>query len=326
MELVYKLYARKQDTYYVNKVFPNIKIDRLDLSLIDKLKKEAVNRNENHPWKNMSYEEFLRSLKLILEHPQTGKEGISLATILLFGKKATIMSVLPQYKNDAIFRVVNKNRYDDRKVITTNLIESYYKLMDFGKKHLNDLFILDGIFRVDARSKILREIVSNTLTHRDYSSVYPVRMIIDDEKITVENSDLSHLMGQLDLNNFKPIAKVFREIGFADELGSGMRNTYKYTRLYSWADPIFEEGDVFITIIPLKKIATLKVGENVPQKREIYLIELIKEKIKENNQITRQEIAIHAGVTVETIWRIIKKIDNLEYIGSSKKGYWKLNE
>ncbi|VEU74188.1 Uncharacterised protein [Mycoplasmopsis citelli] len=73
MELVYKLYARKQDTYYVNKVFPNIKIDRLDLSLIDKLKKEAVNRNENHPWKNMSYEEFLRILKLILEHPQTGK-------------------------------------------------------------------------------------------------------------------------------------------------------------------------------------------------------------------------------------------------------------
>ncbi|VEU74189.1 Uncharacterised protein [Mycoplasmopsis citelli] len=236
------------------------------------------------------------------------------------------MSVLPQYKNDAIFRVVNKDRYDDREVITTNLIESYYKLMDFGKKHLNDLFILDGIFRVDARSKILREIVSNTLAHRDYSSVYPVRMIIDDEKITVENSDLSHLMGQLDLNNFKPIAKVFREIGFADELGSGMRNTYKNTRLYSWANPIFEEGDVFTIIIPLKKIATLKVGENVPQKREIYLIELIKEKIKENNKITRQEIAIHAGVTVETIWRIIKKIDNLEYIGSSKKGYWKLNE
>jgi len=26
---------------------------------------------------------------------------------------------------------------------------------------------------------------------------------------------------------------VFREIGLADELGSGMRNTYKYTQLYS---------------------------------------------------------------------------------------------
>ena len=30
-----------------------------------------------------------------------------------------------------------------------------------------------------------------------------------------------------------PIAKVSREIGLADELGSGMRNSYKYTKIYS---------------------------------------------------------------------------------------------
>lgn len=35
------------------------------------------------------------------------------------------------------------------------------------------------------------------------------------------------------------ISKVFREIGLADELGSGMRNTYKYTQLYSGENPIF---------------------------------------------------------------------------------------
>lgn len=47
------------------------------------------------------------------------------------------------------------------------------------------------------------------------------------------------------------ISKVFREIGYADELGSGMRNSYKFTRLYSGANPEFIEGDVFKTIIPL---------------------------------------------------------------------------
>ena len=55
---------------------------------------------------------------------------------------------------------------------------------------------------------------------------------------------------------------MFREIGLADELGSGMRNTYKYTQLYSGQSPVFEEGDVFKTIIPLKKIVTQKVGGN----------------------------------------------------------------
>ena len=121
---------------------------------------------------------------------------------------------------------------------------------------------------VNARDRILREIVSNTLAHRDYSSGYPAKMIIDDEKITVENSNLAHGMGALDLQKFEPfpknpaISKVFREIGLADELGSGMRNTYKYTQLYSGQNPLFEEGDIFRTIIPLKKIATKKVGGN----------------------------------------------------------------
>lgn len=49
----------------------------------------------------------------------------------------------------------------------------------------------------------------------------------------------------------------------ADELGSGMRNTYKYTRLYSGGTPEFIEDDVFRTIVPLAPVAVEKVG---PQK------------------------------------------------------------
>lgn len=46
----------------------------------------------------------------------------------------------------------------------------------------------------------------------------------------------------------------------ADELGSGMRNTYKYTQLYSGGTPEFIKGDVFRTIIPLTTVAVEKVG------------------------------------------------------------------
>lgn len=265
-ELVYKMYARKQGSYFVNKVFPNLTLDCLDSSIIARVRKRASIRNQNHSWKDMTDEELLRSANLILIDPQTGRDGLTLAAILLFGKDNAIMSVLPQHKTDAIFRVVNKDRYDDRDVITTNLIDSYDRLIAFGQKHLNDLFVLDGIVNVSARDRILREIVSNTLAHRDYSSGFPAKMIIDDEKIVVENSNLAHGIGALDIKKFEPfpknppISKVFREIGLADELGSGMRNTYKYTRLYSATDPIFEEGDVFRTIVPLKRIATEKVG------------------------------------------------------------------
>ena len=47
-----------------------------------------------------------------------------------------------------------------------------------------------------------------------------------------------------------------------------MRNIYKYTRLYSRENLIFEERDLFRTMIPLKKIGTQKVGrENVSQNK-----------------------------------------------------------
>lgn len=305
-ELVYKLYARKQGSYFVNKVYPNLTLECLDASIIAKVRKRASIRNQSHSWKDMTDEELLRSANLILIDPQTNREGLTLAAILLFGKDNTIMSVLPQHKTDAIFRVVNKDRYDDRDVITTNLIDSYDRLIAFGQKHLNDLFVLDGIVNVSARDRILREIVSNTLAHRDYSSGFPAKMIIDDEKIVVENSNLAHGIGALDIKKFEPfpknppISKVFREIGLADELGSGMRNTYKYTRLYSGTDPIFEEGDIFRTIVPLKKIATEKVGSeeedngngNVNVALQNETITESEENDKENVALEKNDVAL----------------------------------
>ena len=343
-ELVYKLYARKQGSYFVNKVYPNLDNEFLDTTVIDKARKMAINRNKNHVWGNMSDEELLRSANLILIDPETKCEGITLAAILLFGKDNSIMSVLPQHKTDAIFRVENKDRYDDRDVIITNLIDSYDRLIQFGQKHLNDLFVLDGIQNVNARDRILREIVSNTLAHRDYSSGFPAKMIIDEEKILIENSNLAHSIGELNLFKFEPfsknppISKVFREIGLADELGSGMRNTYKFTELYSNEKPIFEEGSIFRTIVPIRKIATKKVGikdvaqdgaqdvaQDVAQKKED-ILSIILDEIKKNPKISRKKIAEKVGVSVKTIERYIKEIQNLKFIGRGSNGYWKLEE
>ncbi len=267
--MVYQLYARKQDTYYVNKVFSVFTAADLRHDLIDRARNMTKARTQNHPWRDMTDEEMLRSAKLVLSDPQTGKEGITLAAILLFGSDNLIASVLAHHKTDAIMRVYNVDRYDDRDVITTNLLDSYDRLIAFGERHLNDSFTMDGIISVSSRDKILREIVSNLLAHRDFSNGYVAKMVIEKDRIFTENANRSHGHGSLNLATFKPfpknppISSMFREIGLADELGSGMRNTYKYTRLYSGAEPQFVEGEVFQTIVPLSEAATtVKVGPN----------------------------------------------------------------
>ena len=93
-----------------------------------------------------------------------------------------------------------------------------------------------------------------------------VKLLIERDRITVENGNRAHGIGALDIRSFEPfaknpaISKVFREIGYADELGSGMRNSYKYTMMYSGAVPEFIEGDVFKIIIPLSFGSMTKVG------------------------------------------------------------------
>ncbi len=127
------------------------------------------------------------------------------------------------------------------------------------------------------------------------------------------------------LLRFHSDVEIQKETGLADELGSGMRNTYKYTRLYSGQNPVFEEGDIFRTIIPLKKIATQKVGGGNVSRMSLEEIEnIIKGMIKEDNKVSRKDIAMILGVSEKTITRYIKEIPNIKYVGKGKKGHWEL--
>ena len=78
-----------------------------------------------------------------------------------------IKSVVPGYMTDAIYRVENVDRYDDRDIIDVNLIEAYERLMDFCLKHMDNRHVLEDDISIDARVRIVREVVGNILIHRD---------------------------------------------------------------------------------------------------------------------------------------------------------------
>ena len=107
-----------------------------------------------------------------------------------------------------------------------------------------------------------------------------------------------------------------------------MRNTYKYTQLYSGESPIFEEGNIFRTIIPLKKIATQKVGgEDVT--KDVTMEEAILRLIRENKEITTTEMAVYLSVTRRTIQRcldILKDKGIVERKGGKRYGSWEIRE
>jgi len=255
--LVAGLYNRKQGSYTENRIFPYAELSELNPDLLIRARKMAANERADHPWKTMNDLELLKSAGLYLKDPQSDKEGLTLAGILIFGKPELILAALPHHRTDALLRKVNLDRYDDRDDIRVNLLESYERLMQFINKHLNDTFYLEGDRRISLRDKLFREVVSNLLIHREFTNPFPAKLIIEKDRVVTENSNKPHGNGIIDPDNFSPfpknptIARLFKEIGLVDELGSGIRNTYKYSKIYSGAEPIFTEGDVFRTIIPL---------------------------------------------------------------------------
>ena len=257
---VTQLYLKKQSTHSENKVYPFLQLSDLKKDLFRRVRILATNNNPGHPWSEMEDMELIRSAGLYRKDYQTGKEGFTLAAILLLGKEEVIFNVLPFHKTDAIVKVDNVDRYDDRDDIRTNLIESYDRLMAFIKKHLPDRFAQEGTHRISARDKIFHEVIGNVLIHREYTNPFPAKLIIEKNRVVAENWNRPNGIGLINPKTSSPfpknpiIARFFRTIGRADELGSGVINTFKYASMYTPGQPpIFEEGDVFKTIIAIKK-------------------------------------------------------------------------
>lgn len=250
------LYLRKNAIFTEQHIFPHLRMEDLDLDLLDRCRKRAAARRSHHPWSEMSDEELLRSAQLYTRDIETGNEGLNRAAALLVGKPEVVLSACPGYKTDAVFRHRQPDRYDDRDIVRDNLVLAYDRLCAFCAKHLPDPFYLEGDSRISVRDIVVREVVSNTLIHREFTSPFPAKLIIDDEGLRTENASRAMFEGRLTLADFKPmpknpiIANFFTQIGYAEELGSGLRNLEKYARSFLGADPVLQEGDVFVARIP----------------------------------------------------------------------------
>ena len=198
--LIESIYLRKQTDYSENRIYPFATMNDLRIDVIERVKQMAIenyhlNGKGQHPWINMTPEEILKSLQLYDKDYTTGKEGLTLAAILLFGKDETILSVVPHHRTDALYRVHDIDRYDDRDIITTNLIESYDRLMAFIIKHLDDRFYLENDRRIDIRNIIGREICVNLLIHREFIEPFYARLIIEKDVLRTENANKARMIG-----------------------------------------------------------------------------------------------------------------------------------
>ncbi len=297
------MYIRKQEYYSERKVYRYLTKDDLRIDLLPRMREMALAKRANHPWGSMGDDELLRSARLFLKDYETGEEGFTLGAALVLGRDEVIASIAPAYKTDAYVQLEDRDRYDDRLVVRTNLIEAYDQLLAFAQKHLPDKFFLEGTRTVSLRDIICRELIVNTLIHREYTSPFPAKMVIDGEGIRTENASRARFTGELTPGRFNPlpknpnIAELFSNIGLADALGSGTRNLFKYSWAYGGSQPVMTEGDVFEAKVPLLKGAASSMGASFD------VDEVISRMLGDYGFATVPGVAAIAGVTERTVRR-----------------------
>ena len=144
----------------------------------------------------------------------------------------------------------------------------------------------------------------------------------------IKNANKPHLFGAIEPNNYESypknphIAKFFVQMARAEELGTGIRNVFKYSQLYSGNVPKVDEGDVFEVRIPLiiTKETTKETTKELSD-RESLIISLI----TSNKQVSAVELARSIALSADGVRYYLKKLKNkgiLHRKGSTKGGEW----
>lgn len=125
------------------------------------------------------------------------------------------------------------------------------------------------------------------------------------------------------------IADVFNRLGYMERKGSGFAkilDNYAFQINYTEEKKPYFRSDryQFTVIMPnLNYNVTQDVTQDVTQ-GDVYT--LILEMIKRNNKISEKQLAEKLGISIRTVRRKIKEMDNIEYIGHGYSGYWKIKK
>lgn len=129
------------------------------------------------------------------------------------------------------------------------------------------------------------------------------------------------------------IADVFNRLGYMERKGSGFAkilDNYAFQINYTEEKKPYFRSDryQFTVIMPNLNYngtqdGTQDVTQDVTQD-DVYT--LILEMIKRNNKISAKQLAEKLGISIRTVRRKIKEMDNIEYIGHGYSGYWKIKK
>ncbi len=211
-------------------IIENFTLDDLDYETIKAFRNRFSAREPDHPFLAMETLELMVNLGGWKSDRITGKEGLTYAGLLMFGKELSITQALPHYHLDLPFKL---DEYSVRE----------------GETYVH---------------QALREALSNCLIHADHYSTKSLKIVKLKDIFFFYNPGRLRIpitkfyQGGLTDPRNPHLQKMFQMVGLGDKAGSGVPKILRAWKEQQWIKPfISEDLEVDMTTLELPMISLI---------------------------------------------------------------------
>ncbi len=282
--------------------------------------------------KNLSKEHILENLGLITE------EKLNNTGVLFFSKEISKF-FLNSIIGCVLYEGTTRVKILDKRENNLDFLSNFNSSLIFLQRNLRTEYIIEKAVReekLEVSEKVLRELIINAMTHRNYFSEGRILIEIFSNRIEISNpgsllfkkSDF----GRTSLSRNPLIADLSHRLGFVERMGSGinrvkeiMKDKIEFEITEDWFRVIINRKKIDTSQKPAKnqpKTSQKSAQTITPEERKKLILEAIK-----NNKFTKRSFAKDLNIkrsTIEYDLIKLKEEGKIERIGPRKGGYWKI--
>lgn len=234
-------------------VLPHFTLDDLDRDTLLRYRRRYQTLNPSSPWNGYDDQRFLQAIGGLARDRERGREGITVAGLLMFGTPEPLREWRSRHLID--YRRLSddadsESRWEDRVAWEGNLLgafEAIYPRLIEGRPVP---FRLEGGTRMaeGPAHVALREALVNLLVHADYAETQASLIIRSPDGYQLRNPGSSRvpesdlLTGDRSDPRNPELVKMFRLIGLAEEAGTGIPKIIRAWRELGFRLPAIDVG------------------------------------------------------------------------------------
>ena len=250
----------------------------IDMESLHQYRQTFASLQPSHPWVGLGDMDFMKKLGAYAIEYETGKEGFTLAGMLMFGKYDSITnnSCDPMFFLDYRERIATDNpevRWTNRiypdGMWEANLYQFYIRVYNRLIQSLPRPFMMkDGVRQEETPAHdAVREALINCIIHQDVNAMGNIVVERTDDSIIFRNPGMMLVSKQQYFEGGRSICrnpilqKMFMRLGRAEKAGSGVDKIVSGWRYLGWPLPNVSEETR-----PDYVVLTLQVGQEPDKK------------------------------------------------------------